>query len=135
MSGLAGYLPFGWKKVYTLVSHSKPKEHPMSELMKMENVSMNLKANVYFDGKVVSHGLELKDGSKKTVGLIYPGTFTFNTAAPERMDIIAGSCQVRIAGQGPWNTIEAGSYFEVPGNSSFDITVDQGLTEYLCSFK
>ena len=31
------------------------------------------KANVYFDGKVVSHSILFPDGSKKTLGLIYPG--------------------------------------------------------------
>ena len=48
------------------------------------------KANVYFDGKVVSHTILLPGGAKKTLGLIYPGSYHFGTAAPERMEIIAG---------------------------------------------
>ena len=64
---------------------------PISE--KFENVSVKLKANVYFDGKVISHSIFLQNGTKKTVGLIYPGAFKFNTDAPERMDIIAGNCR------------------------------------------
>ena len=37
------------------------------------------KANVYFEGKVVSHTLLFPDGSKKTLGLIYPGQYHFGT--------------------------------------------------------
>src|SRR5688572_25909195 len=100
----------------------------------IENVTVPLKANVYFEGKVVSHTLLLAGGQKKTVGLIYPGQFTFNTDAAERMDIVAGRCGVRLKGQSDWKTYQAGDFFEVPAHSAFDITVDTGLTEYLCSF-
>ena len=54
------------------------------------------KANVYFDGKVVSHTLRFADGTKKTIGLIYPGEYHFGTDAPERMDIVAGDCNVTL---------------------------------------
>src|SRR5687768_7469687 len=60
------------------------------------SVTAVAKANVYFDGKVVSHTIKLADNSKKTLGLIYPGQFHFGTDAPERMDIIAGSCEVKL---------------------------------------
>ena len=56
---------------------------------KFENVTAVCKANVYFDGKVVSHTLVFADDSKKTLGLIYPGEFHFNTGAPERMDQVS----------------------------------------------
>ena len=108
----------------------------MTETIKeIKNVSVPLKANVYFDGKVVSHTLMSADGSKKTVGLIYPGSFTFNTDAPERMDIVAGICNVRLKDQSEWKSYAAGTSFKVAGNSAFDIRVDQGITEYLCSFE
>ena len=99
-----------------------------------DNVSVVCKANVYFDGKVVSHTVLLSDGSKKTIGLIYPGSFTFNTDAPERMDIIAGSCRVKLAGEPEWESCSAGEFFAVPGKSSFEIAVDEGAAEYICSF-
>jgi uncharacterized protein YaiE (UPF0345 family) len=99
------------------------------------NVTAVAKANVYFDGKVVSHGIELADGSKKTLGLIYPGDFHFGTDAPERMDIIAGSCEVRLDGSPAWTKHEAGSSFKVPGKSGFDIKVAAGIAEYVCSFE
>jgi len=101
--------------------------------VQFENVTAVCKANVYFEGKVVSHTVLFADGSKKTLGLIYPGCFTFNTGAPERMEIIAGACRVKIAGQGQSASYQAGTYFDVPGNSSFEIAVDN-ITEYVCSF-
>jgi hypothetical protein len=100
---------------------------------KFENVTVVCKANVYFDGKVASHTVLFADGTKKTIGLIYAGSYTFNTGAPERMEIVAGACRARMKG-GEWNGYKAGSYFDVPGNSSFDIAVDEGIAEYVCSF-
>ncbi len=101
----------------------------------LENVSVKLKANIYFDGKVVSHSIFAKDGSKKTTGLIYPGSFHFNTDAPERMDILAGNCRVLLKGEQEWKNYDAGSFFKVAGKSAFDIAVDSGITEYLCTFE
>ena len=98
------------------------------------NVSVTAKANVYFDGKVVSHSLRFADGTKKTIGLIYPGEYHFGTQAPERMEIIAGSCQVRLDGQTSSKEYSSGSFFDVPGDSGFTIQVQSGIAEYICSF-
>lgn len=98
------------------------------------NVTADAKANVYFDGKVVSHTIHFTDGTKKTLGLIYPGKFHFGTAAPERMEIIAGCCEVLLDGTSDPLTIEAGSFFDVAGKSGFTITVDDCICEYICSF-
>lgn len=98
------------------------------------NVTVTSKANVYFDGKVVSHSLRFGDGSKKTVGLIYPGEYHFGTQAPERMEIIAGSCRVLLDGQTSSAEYGVGSAFDVPANSGFSIQVASGITEYICSF-
>lgn len=92
------------------------------------------KANVYFEGKVVSHSIIFADGSKKTLGLIYPGSFKFNTDVAERMEIIAGQCRVRIAGAGDWIGFTAGTWFDVPAKSFFEIEVSESIAEYVCSF-
>src|SRR4051812_44641418 len=92
------------------------------------------KANIYFDGKVVSHSLRFPDGAKKTLGLIYPGKFHFGTDKAERMEIVAGQCSVKLDGQTATNTYAAGQVFEVPAKSGFDIEVQQGICEYICSF-
>ena len=92
------------------------------------------KANVYFDGKVVSHTILMPDGAKKTLGLIYPGTYHFGTGAPERMEIVAGACRVTLDGQTAVKEYAAGTFFDVPGKSGFTIEVPSGLCEYICSF-
>lgn len=97
-------------------------------------VTVVTKANVYFDGNVVSHTVLLKDESKKTLGLIRAGTYHFNTGAPERMEIVAGDCLVTLDGQPEPREYRAGSHFDVPGNSGFTIAVAKGLCEYICSF-
>ena len=97
-------------------------------------VTVATKANVYFDGKVVSHSLLMSDGAKKTLGLIYPGSYHFGTAAPERMEIVAGACRVTLDGQNAVKEYAADTYFDVPGKSGFTIEVLDGICEYICSF-
>jgi purine/pyrimidine-nucleoside phosphorylase len=98
------------------------------------NVTVDAKANVYFDGRVVSHTVHFPDQSKKTLGLIYPGEYHFGTAAAERMEIIAGACEVTIDGATETQAFEAGTFFDVAANSGFTIKVDAGICEYICSF-
>ena len=96
-------------------------------------VSVTTKANVYFDGKCVSHSITLADGTKKSVGVVLPATLTFNTGAPEIMECVAGSCEYRLKGTDAWITSSAGDKFSVPGNSSFDIRVTEPYN-YICHF-
>ena len=98
------------------------------------NVTVVAKANVYFDGKVVSHSVLFTDGSKKTIGLIYPGKFHFGTDKAERMELTAGQCRVKLDGKTEWRDYAAGQAFEVPAKSGFDIEVATGIAEYICSF-
>lgn len=106
----------------------------MSSPKQFDDVSVVCKANVYFDGGVVSHSVLFKDGTKKTIGMIRPGTYKFDTGAPELMQMIGGVSRVKLAGAANWTIYEAGTEFSVPGNSSFEIAVDSGLAEYVCSF-
>lgn len=101
--------------------------------MQFENVTAIAKANLYFDGAVVSHTILLADGSKKTMGVIKPGNYRFDTAAAERMDITDGSCLVTLDGSDETITVEAGNHFDVPANSAFDIEVPIGC-QYVCSY-
>ena len=97
-------------------------------------VTATAKANVYFEGKVVSHSILLPDGSKKTLGLIYPGKFHFGTDKAELMEIVAGACEVKLDGQSSETSCSAGQSFQVPAKSGFDIEVKSGICEYICSF-
>ena len=96
-------------------------------------VSVTTKANVYFDGKCVSHSITLADGTKKSVGVVLPATLTFNTGAPEIMECVAGSCEYKLKGTDAWVKSAAGQKFSVPGNSSFDIRVTEPY-HYICHF-
>ncbi len=102
--------------------------------MQFQNVTAVAKANIYFEGRVVSHTILFADGSKKTLGLIYPGKFHFGTDKAERMEIVAGECIVKLDGSAETLTYKAGTHFDVPANSGFDIEVAAGIGEYVCSF-
>jgi uncharacterized protein YaiE (UPF0345 family) len=102
-------------------------------MTQFDNVSVVKKANVYFDGKCVSHTVMFHDGTRKTVGVIFPSTLTFNTGAPETMEINAGVCKVRLKGEHDWKIYKTGSRFRIPANSSFDIETVEML-DYTCHF-
>jgi len=99
----------------------------------INSVSVNPQANVYFDGKCVSHSITLADGSKKSVGVILPATLTFNTGAPEIMECVAGACEYKLAGSEAWVKSGPGNKFSVPGNSKFEIRVSEPY-HYICHF-
>ena len=102
-------------------------------MSQFDNVSVVKKANVYFDGKCVSHTVVLADGVKKTVGVILPSTLVFNTGAPEIMELIEGECRVKQAGETVATTYTGGQSFNVPGNSSFEIEAVTPV-HYVCHF-
>ena len=102
-------------------------------MSQFDNVAVFKKANVYFDGKCVSHTVQRADGTKKSVGVIMPATLTFNTGVPEIMECVSGVCRYRIKGE-DWKTSGAGQSFTVPGNSSFDIEVAGEPYHYVCHF-
>ena len=99
----------------------------------LDGASVTTRANVYFDGKCVSHNLVLPDGSKKSVGVVLPATLTFRTAASEVMECVAGSCEYRLAGTDVWLKSEAGHRFSVSANSKFDLRVTEAY-HYICHF-
>ena len=103
-------------------------------MSQFDNVSVVKKANIYFDGKCVSHTVLLADGTKKTCGVIFPSTLKFNTGAPEVMELNAGVCKIKLAGENEWKTYKGGESFSVPGNSSFEIETLETL-DYVCHFK
>lgn len=102
-------------------------------MSQFDNVSVVKQANIYFDGQCVSHTVLFPNGTKKTLGVIFPGQLTFNTGAPEIVEISSGVCKVRLAGESDWKTYTAGERFSVPGNSAFDIETLETL-DYVCHF-
>jgi uncharacterized protein YaiE (UPF0345 family) len=102
-------------------------------MTEFSNVTVIKKANVYFDGKVTSRTVKFADGSTKTLGFMLPGEYTFNTAEPELMEIVAGELEVLLPGASEWQAITGGQAFNVPANSAFTMKVSVG-SDYCCSF-
>ncbi len=103
-------------------------------MSQFENVSVVKKSNVFHDGRCISHTVLFADGSRKTIGVLFPSTLTFNTRSAETMEITSGSCRVRLSGETGWKSIQAGESFFVPADSSFDIEVSE-ICDYVCSFE
>ncbi len=99
----------------------------------LSNVTLNPQANVYFDGKCISHSFELADGTRKSAGVVLPATLTFNTVAAEIMECVAGFCEYKLAGSDAWKRSSAGESFQIPANSSFDIRVTEPY-HYICHY-
>ena len=102
----------------------------------LPQATVTTQANVYFDGKCVSHSLTLADGTKKSVGVILPATLTFNTGAAEVMECVGGACEYKLAGSNDWVKSSSGEKFSVPANSKFEIRVADGEAayHYICHF-
>lgn len=97
------------------------------------NVTADKKANIYFDGKVTSRTLHFEDGSIKTLGIMLPGEYTFNTGDKEIMEIMSGEMDIQLPESDAWITITGPQSFEVSANSSFNLKV-KTISDYCCSF-
>ena len=100
---------------------------------KYENVNVDKFANIYFEGNVISRNIFLKDGSRKTLGVMLPGIYEFNTDAKELMEIISGKLNLKLQNFQDWKLIEKGMDFIIPKNSSFKVEVLE-LVNYTCSY-
>ncbi len=98
-----------------------------------EGVAVVKAANVYFDGKVTSRTVQFPDGSIKTLGIMLPGEYKFNTGKPELMEIQSGELTWCPADSTEWRSVQGGQEFHVAGNSSFQLKVTK-VTDYICSF-
>ena len=100
---------------------------------RFEDVTAVKKANIYFDGRVTSRTILFPDGSRKTLGVMLPGDYEFNTSAPEVVEVLGGEMQVLLPGQSEWQTFNVGDSFAVPANASFKLKI-AGVTYYCCSY-
>ena len=102
-------------------------------MTEFKGVTIIKKANIYFNGKVSSRSVIFPDGSRKTLGIMLPGEYEFNTDDKEIMEIISGDIEVSLPKEEGWKTIKAGESFEVPAQSKFGLRV-KSTTDYCCSF-
>jgi len=91
-----------------------------------------LKHNSYFEGKVQSVGFE-RNGRKASVGVIAEGEYHFGTDAAERMSVTSGELFVRVQGESDFRVYPAGTSFEVPAKSGFDVRASHA-SAYLCEY-
>ena len=102
-------------------------------MSEFNNVKVNKEANIYFDGKVISRTITFTDASIKTLGVMLPGEYEFNTEKKELMEIYTGELAVLLNDNGEWKKIEEGMSFSVPAKSKFNIKIYK-ITNYCCSY-
>ena len=102
-------------------------------MTEFNNVTVQKKANIYFEGKVISTSISFPDGSKKTLGVMLTGEYEFNTEQKEIMEIMSGKLEVLLPNKPEWINIKSGDSFEVPKNSSFKIKIHE-ITNYCCDY-
>jgi len=102
-------------------------------MQEFRNVTVIKKANVYFDGKVTSRTVLFADGDKKTLGIMLPGEYEFSTGDKEIMEVLGGSMDVKLPGEGAFKTYREGDSFEVPAKSSFKLILRE-TADYCCSY-
>ena len=91
-----------------------------------------VEVNEYFDGKVKSLAVHASTG-KKTVGVMEPGEYEFDTQTKEAITVISGEFSVYFAEYDEWEDFGAGASFEIPAGSKFKVKVTQD-TAYLCEY-
>jgi len=98
-----------------------------------DNVRAIAKANVYYEGRVLSHTIFLANGDRKTFGITFPGEYEFGTGDAEVMDVIAGEIEILHPGESAWRAYAPGSSFSLPANCKFRLKCAE-LSEYVCSY-
>ena len=84
-----------------------------------QNVDVDKLANIYFEGKVISRNIFLKNGSKKTLGVMLEGGYEFKTASRELMEINSEKLNIKIAGDKDWTLITEGMILISPKTLRF----------------
>lgn len=102
-------------------------------MSEFKNIRIIKKANIYFEGKVTSRTIYFPDGSRKTLGIMLPGTYQFGTEKKEVIEILSGDLDVLLPGHTEWQSFKMGGAFEVPADASFDLKV-KTITDYCCSY-
>ncbi|ACI64313.1 predicted protein [Thalassiosira pseudonana CCMP1335] len=116
-------------EVEKLTSEPSPSMHsPSSHRL----ITMPIDHNVYFDSKVQSLASE-RNGKKFSVGIISVGSYHFGTGAAERMVVISGMLTAKLDGTDEWINYPAGTSFEIPANSGFDVRARED-TAYECQY-
>ena len=101
--------------------------------MQFNNVSIEKKANVYFNGNVTSRTVLFPDGTRKTLGIMMPGEYEFGTDSAELMEMLGGNMDVLLPNESEWKSYAEGDSFHVPAKSSFKLKVNT-VVDFCCSY-
>ncbi|MGM0876613.1 MAG: pyrimidine/purine nucleoside phosphorylase [Bacillota bacterium] len=96
------------------------------------NITIEKKANVYFDGKVTSRTILFENGTRKTLGIMQPGEYEFATNVKEEMEIVAGHLEYKLNDE-DWKMIDGSGVFYVPANETFQVKA-HSVVDYCCSY-
>jgi len=87
--------------------------------------------HIYFDGKVQSLGLHTAQG-EATVGVMKAGSYTFSTSSAEKMVVISGTLEVKLADSG-YKAYQQSEEFNIASGVSFDVKCDSDVA-YICYY-
>jgi len=91
------------------------------------------KTNQYFEGNVVSIGLESAEGTA-TVGVMAAGEYEFGTSTVEVMTVISGQLSFQQPNETEWKTYNKFESFVVAKDIKFKVKCTED-TPYLCLYK
>ncbi len=102
-------------------------------LNQIDSVTVYKKPNIYFKGRSISYNIECADGTKKTLGVLLPTEkpLTFETHVHEKIEIVTGTCQVKIGDDPNVYLFSEGDSFDVTANSRFSMMTDN-FVDYVC---
>lgn len=92
-----------------------------------------VEVNEYFEGNVKSFVVESGEG-KKTVGVMKPGEYEFDTTTKETMTVVVGEMSVYYPEDDDWEEFGAGSSFDIAAGAKLKVKVSQD-TAYLCEYE
>lgn len=106
---------------------------------RFDHVSVEKLSNVFYEGRCFSRTVWFEDGRKKMLGIVMPcdatiSEYVFKTESSERIEILAGECEVKLDGQDSYTYYRAGQGFLVEGHSSYYMKNDE-VVQYICHFE
>ena len=106
---------------------------------RFDHVSVEKIANVYYEGRTFSRTVWFEDGRRKMLGIILPcdnevTEYQFKTDSSERIEILAGECEIKLANDTDYTYYRAGQAFIVEGHSSYSMKNDV-IVQYICHFE
>lgn len=102
--------------------------------MQFDNASVVCLADIWFDGRVVSHTVYLMDETRKALVVMQPGEYAFESGPAERLEVTGGNCELRLEGESEWRAVPEGGVADVGEESRYSIRCE-GVVQYVRTFE